>query len=421
MKEKSGFRLSARDELKILRRLAHITGAGLDFYSVNQEVLAVVSELTRADGVAVYLGAPVSHALTLTASTPPPPAGGAGRVSIGPGEGIAGAVFADQVPVCVGRNASQDPRFRPGDAPAAPGKVQALLSVPILFKEKAVGVINVFHSRPRQYTAAVINLIATIGRQVGGILENARLYEEMRLKAVQFDSMVKVSQSITSERYLDEILNLIVVVTAEMFDSKICSIMLLDDSNNELIIKATSSLSPAYKNKPPLRAEGSLVGEAVRSRKALAVLDVRNEPKYQFRDIAVRENLSSMLVVPMIFKNKAIGVTNVYTQAVHAFTPQEIDILQIIANQAAVAIVNTKLMEETLKTREAMQTRKLIDRAKGILMQTSRVTEDAAYKLIQKKSMDSCRSMKEIAEAIILTSDLSKSRGAEHLGHEDAF
>ena len=66
-----------------------------------------------------------------------------------------------------------------------------------------------------------------IAKQVGGIIEHARLFEETKKKALQFDSLVKVSHSITSEHYLDEILNLIVVVTAEMLNSKICSIMIL--------------------------------------------------------------------------------------------------------------------------------------------------------------------------------------------------
>ena len=111
----------------------------------------------------------------------------------------------------------------------------------------------------------------------------------------------------------------------------------------------------------------------------------------------------------MIVKDKAIGVINVYTKEPHHFTGEEIDVLQIVANQAAVAVENTKLMEEALKAREALETRKLIERAKGILMTMNRLSEDAAHRLIHKKSMDTCRSMKEIAESIILMADLQKN------------
>ena len=106
----------------------------------------------------------------------------------------------------------------------------------------------------------------TIAKQIGGVIENARLYSETKQKASQFDSLVKVSQSISSEHYLDEILSLIVVVTAEMLNSKICSIMLLDDKGEELVIKATQSLSKEYKTKPNVKVNRSLSGEVIKTK-----------------------------------------------------------------------------------------------------------------------------------------------------------
>ena len=82
----------------------------------------------------------------------------------------------------------------------------------------------------------------------------------------------------------------------------------------------------------------------------------------------------------------------------------------MVANQAAVAIENTKLMEEALKAKEALETRKFIERAKGILMRLSKLSEEEAHKLIHKKSMDSCRSMKDIAESIILMDELQRGK-----------
>ena len=113
-----------------------------------------------------------------------------------------------------------------------------------------------------------------------------------------------------------------------------------------------------------------------------------------------------MLSVPMIVKEKAVGIINIYTKTPHDFSQDEIDVLQMVANQAAVAVENTKLMEEALRAKEALQTRKLIERAKGILMRMNNLSEEAAYRLIHKKSMDSCRSMKDIAESIILMDEL---------------
>ncbi|OGX10006.1 MAG: hypothetical protein A2Y03_06240 [Omnitrophica WOR_2 bacterium GWF2_38_59] len=225
---------------------------------------------------------------------------------------------------------------------------------------------------------------------------------------MQFDSLVKVSKSITSQDYLDEILSLIVVVTAEMLNSKICSIMLLDKKAKELIIKATQSLSEEYKKKPNIKVNASISGDVVKSKKPIAIYDVRNEKKYAFRDIAIKEKLTSMLAVPMIVKNNAIGIINIYTKTPHSFSQEEIDVLQLVANQAAIAIENTKLVEDAVKAKEALETRKVIERAKGILMKMGSLNEQEAYKLIHKKSMDSCKQMKEIAESIILMEELQR-------------
>ena len=185
--------------------------------------------------------------------------------------------------------------------------------------------------------------------------------------------------------------------------------MLLDDKGVHLSIKATQSLSEEYKRKPDVKVENSLIGTVIKTRRPLVVEDVRHDEKYFYRDLAVKEGLTSMVAVPMIVKDKAIGVINVYTKEPHHFIGEEIDVLQIVANQAAVAVENTKLMEEALKAREALEIRKLVERAKGILMTMNRLSEDAAYRLIHKKSMDTCRSMKDIAESIILMADLQKN------------
>jgi signal transduction protein with GAF and PtsI domain len=229
-------------------------------------------------------------------------------------------------------------------------------------------------------------------------------------KKEQFNGLIKISQSIVSEKYLDEILDLIVVITAEMLNSKICSIMLLDEKKESLVIRATQALSENYRKKPNVKVNQSLSGEVLKNKKPLVVYDVRQEEKYMFSELAKKEGLSSMLIAPMVVKNKAVGIINIYTKTLHKFTKEEIDIIQLVANQAAVAIENTKLMEETIKAKEALEARKVIDRAKGILMEMCNISEDAAYKLIHKKSMDSAKPMKDIAEAIILTSELKNKK-----------
>ncbi len=396
----------SRQEIKILRKIVDITSSELDLPWILQEVVKIVNDATQADSVFIYLFDDKKTNLVLSASKTPHKKE-VGRVILKVGEGITGWVAKENKPVAIKKNAYQDPRFKNFDV-LPEDRYEAFLSVPIIYQGKAIGVINVQHRKPHAYPANMVNLIHTIAKQVGGVIENARLFAETKKKATQLDSLVKVSHTITSERYLDEILNLIVVVTAEMLNSKICSIMLLDEKAEELAIKATQSLSEEYKRKPNVRVNNSLSGEVIRSKIPLTVFDVRQEVRYMYRDLAVKEELTSMLSVPMIVKEKAIGIINVYTKTPHHFSQDEIAALRMIANQAAVAVENTKLMEEALKAREALSTRKLIERAKGILMRLNGLSEESAYRLIHKKSMDSCRSMKEIAESIILMDELQK-------------
>jgi signal transduction protein with GAF and PtsI domain len=398
--------ISSAKELQILRNVVDIASSELDLNLTLQLIVKIVTEMTDADSVFIYLFDEGKQNLTLMASKTAHKKE-LGKVVLRAGEGITGWVARENKTVAIKARAYSDPRFKGFDV-LPEDRYEAFLSVPVIYKGRAIGVVNVQHKSQQDYSAGSVNLIEMIAKQVGGIIEHARLFEETKKKARQFDSLVKVSHSITSEHYLDEILNLIVVVTAEMLNSQICSIMILDDKGKELSIKATQSLSQDYKEKPNIMVENSLSGTVVKSRKPAFVYDVRRDEKYVYRDLAIKEGLTSMLVVPMVVKDKAIGIVNVYTKEPHHFTEEEINVLQMVANQAAVAVENTKLMEEALKAREALETRKLIERAKGILMKMNNLSEDAAYRLIHKKSMDTCRCMKDIAESIILMAELQK-------------
>jgi len=400
--------MTQEQELKILRKIVDVTSSELDLSRVLNEVVAIVEDLTGGDSVFIYLYDEKKKYLTLMASKIPH-FKELGKVSLRSGEGVTGWVAQEGKVVAIEKNAFKDPRFKSFDV-LPEDKYEALLSVPIVCKGKAIGVINVQHKKTHEYVKNTIDVIQTIGKQIGGVIDNAQLYAETKKKAIQFDSLVTVSKTVTSEKYLDEILNLIVVVTAEMLNSKICSIMLLDEEGKELGIKATQSLSLEYKTKPNIKVEGSLTGQVVQTKKPISVYDVRSEQRYFYRDLAIKEELSSMLAVPMIVKDKVIGVVNVYTKNPHVFSEEEIDALQMVANQAAVAVENTKLMEEAVKAKQALETRKVIERAKGVLMRMSNLSEEAAYRLIHKKSMDSSRSMKEIAESILLMDELHKNK-----------
>ncbi len=226
----------------------------------------------------------------------------------------------------------------------------------------------------------------------------------------QIEALSKIGKAITSDLFLDDILKLIVTVTAQATGSKICSLMLLDEDKEKLVIRATQSISESYNKKPPLKAGEGIAGKVVLEGKPVVIYDVAQEKEYKYKDIARKEGLASLLCVPLMVKNKSIGVINLYTHKPHKFSQNEINIITSIANQAAMVIENTELMVKTKVIQEELESRKLIERAKGILMKGQSVAEEEAYRMIQKHSMDNRKSMRQVAEAIILASEMKKNK-----------
>jgi len=223
----------------------------------------------------------------------------------------------------------------------------------------------------------------------------------------QIEALAEVSRAVVSDLYLEDILKLIVMVTAEVMNSNIVSIMLLNEATGKLETKATQAVSSEYLNKPPLKLGEGIAGRAAKQNKPTQVLDVRKDSRYFNKSIAEKENLCSLLSVPMSVRGKVIGVLSCYTSSPHEFTPEEITLLVALSSQAAVAIENTELLVRTRIVQEELETRKLVERAKDILMRNNGVTGEEAYRRMQRKSMNTRKSMREVAEAIILA-DLSE-------------
>lgn len=222
----------------------------------------------------------------------------------------------------------------------------------------------------------------------------------------QISALSKVANLIASGLYLDELLRLIVQVTAEVMNSKISSLMLIDPERGELVVRATQSISETYNKKPNVKVGQGISGQVASENKTIVVKDLQKAPRYLNREIARKEGLVSLACVPLAVKGRVIGVLNCYTTQQHEFTPVELDLLTGLANQAAVAIDNAELAVRAKSAEDALMTRKLIERAKEILSEEAAISPSEAYRLIQKQSMDSRKNMRDIAEAIILAKDL---------------
>ncbi|MBF0216794.1 MAG: GAF and ANTAR domain-containing protein [Candidatus Omnitrophica bacterium] len=216
----------------------------------------------------------------------------------------------------------------------------------------------------------------------------------------------KISQAITSDLYIEDILKLIVNLTASMMNAKICAVWLLEEKTKELKIRATQAMSQEYLKERSLKIGEGIVGLVAQERKAISILDVTLDKRYKEKELAKKESLVSMLSVPMLVKDEVIGVMSCYTTKEYAFTKKDIDLFSTVANQAAVAMHNTELLIKTRIIQEELESRKKIEKAKGILMKTQGINEDKAYNVMRKASMDKRVNMKEIAEAIILAYEI---------------
>ena len=220
------------------------------------------------------------------------------------------------------------------------------------------------------------------------------------------EALTLISKAITSDQYLEDILRLIVIVTAQVMGTKVCSLWLLDDKTNLLTIRATQSLNSEYLKERSLRVGEGVVGTVALQNRPYMALNVLEDPLFKEKDLARKMGLVSILSVPMSIRDRVVGVINCYTSEHHDFTETEQNIFTTVANQAAVAIVNTELMVKTKVIQEELETRKLVERAKEVLLRRRNLSGEQAFRWIQKRSMDSRKSMREIAEAVLLSEEI---------------
>ena len=222
-------------------------------------------------------------------------------------------------------------------------------------------------------------------------------------------TLMDISRAITSDLFHEDLLKLIVLLTAKMVGAEICSMWLIDDNENppKIRLKATQAIEPEYVKDRALNLNEGVVGHVVTTKKPLVIKNVMRSRRFKEKEMAKKLGLVSMVGEPLTLKGKKIvGVLNCFKSVSYDFTETEINALTTVANQAAVAILNTELMVKTKVIQEELESRKLIEKAKEILMASRQLKGDEAYRWIQKRSMDSRKTMRQVSEAIILSDEL---------------
>lgn len=233
-----------------------------------------------------------------------------------------------------------------------------------------------------------------------------------------FDASVlhRVSGIVSSELSLDEMLGEIVGLTARVSGCEACLVYLVEPETGEFVLRA--SLLPHASDLGRLRMKmGEGVTGWVAEHQSPVALSSKaaDDPRFKIFPALIEDTYEAFLSVPLVNKGKAIGVVNVHHRQKHEHTPQEISTISFIGEQMGSAIAkslleeeNIRLAEETAEMKRQLETRKSVERAKGILQKRHSLTEEEAYLRMRNESRRLRRPMKDLADAIILSEELSR-------------
>ena len=336
--------LDARSsETAALRRIAEATGHVVSTDDLLPLIAEVAMQVTHTESSLIYLYNDARDTLVLRAASEPELRGSVGKLRLKIGEGITGWVAREKQHVALSTEAWTDERFKfVGELQE--DRFQSILSVPLLWRGDVLGVINVRTRAPHDYTKTQVQSLSSIASQIAGAIQASRRFRSAEQRASHLSTVAEVSNTITSNLYLEEILQLAVAATAQTMNFKIVALRLVDEDRGELVLKAVHAATKNYSRSKNLALGEGLAGKSVESGRVLTVRDVKASPDYAMADLARAESLTSLACVPLKVRDRVIGVLNCYTERPHEFTEDELAVLQTLGNQVAVAIENAKLM-----------------------------------------------------------------------------
>jgi putative nucleotidyltransferase with HDIG domain len=221
-------------------------------------------------------------------------------------------------------------------------------------------------------------------------------------------TILEVSKTINSVHEIDDVLSLITKKAAKIMGAKACSLRLLDRNRKELILRASYGLEGRQHLKDNLKVGQSIAGRVVERCKPIIVSDISKEPRYYSPSFARREGLLSLLSVPLVQKNKIIGTLTLYSRRAGHFDKEDERILSMFASQAAIAIENARLFEETrhnfLNTMKILA--RMIDAKDSYTHQHSERVMHLAVRIAEEMGLD--EEEKEAVQYASLLHDLGK-------------
>lgn len=226
----------------------------------------------------------------------------------------------------------------------------------------------------------------------------------------------RVSRIVSSEISLDEMLGEVLALTVQVTGCDACLVFLVEEASGEFVLRA--SLVPRIAELGTLRVKmgEGLTGWVAEHQEPIALTEnAMSHPRFKIFPSIIEDTYEAFLSVPLVNRGKAIGVVNIHHRDRHQHSRDEIETIRFIGEQIGGAISksqieeeNARLAEETAEMKRQLETRKIVERAKGLLQRRQNLTEEEAYLRMRNESRRLRRPMKELAEAIILAEELGR-------------
>jgi sigma-B regulation protein RsbU (phosphoserine phosphatase) len=337
---------TSAEQLTTLFALGREMTSVLDLDELLQKIPQLIARLTRFRAFAVYLLDPKRNDLRIAYSV------GyaddvAGTLRPKVGEGLVGAAVAEGQPILV-NDVRKDPRY----VEAVPGSIAELV-VPLRRKGRVLGALNLLGDTPGQFTDADEAILRQFAAYVAVAIENARLFEHEREYTSTLETLTEIAGEFGAILNLDELLRRIASLTRRVIDYRTFAILLVDQEAEHLDLKVSVSDSGKMRI-PRVKMGDGLVGFAALHKETILVPDVFADARY----LKAVDDTRSELVIPLLVKERCIGVFDLESPEVDAFTKTHVEILTLLASQAAVAIENARLYE-TIRANEIRLEREL--------------------------------------------------------------
>jgi sigma-B regulation protein RsbU (phosphoserine phosphatase) len=340
----AGARVPSDTELlSTLFELGREVTSVLDLDELLAKLPQLIARLTRFSAFSVYLLDDKRQDLRIAYAVGYPEEIVASR-RLPLGQGVVGAAVQEGRPILV-NDIRKEPRYT--------GPLRNMLSqlaVPVRRKGKVIGALNLLNEAEGAFTSQDEALLRQFAAHVAVAIENARLFESERHYVDTLETLAEIGREMSSILDLDALLTRIASLTKRLIDYRTFGILLLDEATGELEMKLAVRYGKGAESKHLRLGEG-LVGWAALHKEPVLVADVSQDPRY----INLVPDARSELVIPMLIKDRCIGVFDLESPELDAFTKEHKELLTLLASQAAVAIDNARLYEEVRRNEERIE------------------------------------------------------------------